>query len=75
MDHEARIAHALQVGAHAVGVQPELPRKLIGRRRSAEVAEEREEPPARGLDERVVVPVQVGKVNGNQFSHLGGRNP
>jgi hypothetical protein len=70
VNHQAGIAHPVQVRAHAVGMQGEPLGELVGGGRPAEVAKERKQPPPRRLGEHVVVPVYVGEVNSSQFSHL-----
>jgi hypothetical protein len=72
--HQAGVAHALQLGAHAVGVQSQPLGQLDGGGGAAELPQEREQPSTRRLGERVVVPVGLGEVNTSQFSHLAVRN-
>jgi hypothetical protein len=72
--HQAGVAQASQMRAHAVGVQREAHGELAGRGRAAELAQELEQPAPGRLGERIVVPVQLGEVNSGQFSHLIGKN-
>ena len=72
--HQAGLAHALQMDAHAVGVQSQPLGQLDGGGGAAELPEEREQPSTRRLGERVVVPAGLGEVNTSQFSHLAVRN-
>jgi hypothetical protein len=68
MHQQSRVTHALEVDAHTVGMQREALGELVGGGRAAELAEQREEPTPRGLEQRVVVAVQVRKIDAGQFS-------
>ena len=68
MRQQARVAQALQVRAHPVGMQFQALRKLVGRRRAAMVREQREQSPSCRLGEEVV-PVEGREVDAGHFSH------
>jgi hypothetical protein len=62
------------VSPNAVGVHVEPSGELVGRGGAAGLGEQGEQPPAGRLDEQVV-PVGLGEIDANQFSHLVGRKP
>jgi hypothetical protein len=75
VDDEARVAHPLEVRAHPVGVHAEPLGQRLGAGRAAELRQQREKPPARGLGEDVVGLVAGREIDTGQFSHLDVRSP
>jgi hypothetical protein len=73
-DDETGIAHALEMYAHAVGMEAEPLGQLAGGGGATELGEEREQASPGRLDEHVVTGA-VREVNSSQlFSHVVGRN-
>jgi len=65
-DHQARLDQAVEMDAHSVRVQAETLGELVSWRRSTQIAQEPEEPSARGLGERIA-DVGLGEIHERQF--------